>query len=52
MVALSIALVIGIARAVDVATDSGGAVLIVTLLIGTPVALAAAVTIFIARRSS
>jgi hypothetical protein len=52
MVALAIALVIGIARAVDVATDSGGAVLIVTLLIGTPVALAAAVTIFIARRSS
>jgi hypothetical protein len=52
MIALSIAVVIGIARAVDVATDSGGAVLIVTLLIGTPVALAAAVTIFIARRSS
>ena len=52
MVALLIALVIGIARAVDVATDDGGAVLIVTLLICVPVALAAGVTIFIARRSS
>jgi hypothetical protein len=52
MVALLIALVIGIARAVDVATDDGGAVLIVTLLICVPVALAAGVTILIARRSS
>jgi hypothetical protein len=47
MIALAIAAVLGIARAVD----STGQVLIVTLLIGTPVGLAAAVTIFVARRS-
>jgi hypothetical protein len=47
LVALAIALVVGIAWGVD----STGQVLTVTLLIGIPVGLAAAVTIFIARRN-
>ncbi len=51
MIALGIAIVLGVSLAVDAATNSDGQVLTVTLLIGTPVALAAAVTIFIARRS-
>lgn len=48
LVALAIFLVLGIAWGVDT-TD--GEVLTVTLLIGIPVGLAAAVTIFVARRS-
>ena len=48
LVALAISLVLGIAWGVDT-TD--GDVLTVTLLIGIPVGLAAAVTIFVARRS-
>jgi ferric-dicitrate binding protein FerR (iron transport regulator) len=48
LVALAIALVLGIAWGVDSTTDQ---VLVVTLLIGIPVGLAAAVTIFIARRN-
>jgi hypothetical protein len=48
LVALAIALVLGIAWGVDSTT---GQVLIVTLLIGIPVGLAAAVTVFIARRN-
>jgi len=47
LVALAIALVVGIAWGVD----ATGQVLTVTLLIGVPVGLAAAVTIFIARRN-
>jgi hypothetical protein len=47
LVALAIALVVGIAWGVD----STGQVLTVTLLIGIPVGLAATVTIFIARRN-
>jgi hypothetical protein len=47
LVALAIALVVGITWGVD----STGQVLTVTLLIGIPVGLAAAVTIFIARRN-
>jgi hypothetical protein len=49
LIALAIACVLGIAYAVDT-TD--GQVLFVTLLIGIPVGLAAAVTVFVARRSS
>jgi hypothetical protein len=48
LVALAIAVVLGIAYAVDM---SDLQVLTVTLLIGIPVGLAAAVTIFVARRS-
>jgi hypothetical protein len=47
LVALAIALLLGIAWGID----STGQVLIVTMLIGIPVGLAAAVTIFIARRN-
>lgn len=47
LVALAIALVVGIEWGVD----QTGQVLMVTLLIGIPVGLAAAVTIFVARRN-
>jgi len=47
LIALAIALVVGIEWGID----SSGQVLTVTLLIGIPVGLAAAVTIFVARRS-
>jgi len=47
LVAVAIALVLGIAWGVD----TTGHMLTVTLLIGVPVGLAAAVTIFIARRN-
>ena len=50
VVALTIALVLGIAMAVG-GTASVEEVLTVTLLIGIPVGLAAAVTVFIARRN-
>jgi len=48
LVALAIALVVGIAWGVGLT----GQVLTVTLLIGIPVGLAAAVTIFVARRNA
>jgi hypothetical protein len=51
VVALSIAVILGIAWGVDAVVDGGGQVLIVTLLIGIPVGLAATVTILMARRS-
>jgi hypothetical protein len=51
VVALSIAAILGIAWGVDAVVDGGGEVLIVTLLIGIPVGLAATVTILMARRS-
>jgi hypothetical protein len=51
VVALSIAMILGIAWGVDAVVDGGGEVLIVTLLIGIPVGLAATVTILMARRS-
>jgi hypothetical protein len=51
LVALAIFIVLGIAQAVGALTNSGSDVLVMTLLIGTPVALAAAVTIFVARRT-
>jgi hypothetical protein len=50
LVALAIALVVGIAWGVG-GVGATGQVLTVTLLIGVPVGLAAAVTIFIARRN-
>jgi hypothetical protein len=52
LIALAIACVAGIAFAVDAATGAEGTVMLGTLLVGTPVALAAAVAIFVARRSS
>ncbi len=51
VVALSIAAILGIAWGLDAVVDGGGQVLIVTLLIGIPVGLAATVTILMARRS-
>jgi hypothetical protein len=51
VVALAIALVVGIALAVGGGDSMTGQILTVTLLIGIPVGLAAAVTVFIARRN-
>ena len=47
LIALAIALVVGIEWGID----SSGQILVVTMLIGIPVGLAAAVTIFVARRN-
>jgi hypothetical protein len=49
LMALAIALLLGVAWGIDSKT---GQVLVVTLLIGIPVGLAAGVTIFIVRRNS
>ena len=51
IVALSIAVILVLAWGVDAVVDGGGQVMIVTLLIGVPVGLAATVTILMARRS-